>query len=370
MAGKRDYYEILGIRRDSAGTQIKAAYRKLAMKYHPDRNPNDKVAEEKFKEAAEAYDVLSDSQKRGLYDQFGHQGLEGAGHSGFRGFDDIFSNFGDIFEDFFGFSAGGRTRSRARRGADLRYDLTIGFLEAAFGTETEITVDKTASCPSCSGSGCAPGTQPTVCKTCGGAGQVSHNQGFFSVRTTCPTCRGAGQSITTPCESCRGNGQVTVTKKVSVKIPGGVDNGSRLRLSGEGEAGSDNGPPGDLYVFLHVQPHEFFKRNNTDIICRVQISFTQAALGARIKVPTLTGEHDIDIPKGTQPGDAFTLPGEGIPSLRNGRRGDQVIQADIKTPTNLSKKQVSLLKEFEHLEAGKFTNKLKSILKGSSQAAG
>ena len=371
MATKRDYYEVLGIRRDCGNGEIKAAYRKLAMKYHPDRNPGDKAAEEKFKEAAEAYDVISDPQKRNIYDQYGHQGLEGSGFSGFGGFDDIFSSFGDIFEDFFGFGSSGRSKTRARRGADLRYDLTLSFMEAAFGTDTEITVEKTATCPSCSGNGSAQGSQPETCASCRGTGQVSRNQGFFTVRTTCPYCRGAGQTIKNPCDTCHGNGQIHVNKKVAVRIPGGVDNGSRLRLSGEGEAGANDGTAGDLYVFIHVEPHDYFQRNNTDVICRVQISFVQAALGTKIKVQTLTGEKMLDIPKGTQPGDVFKLPGEGIPSLRTNRRGDQIIQAEIKTPTNLNKKQAALLNEFEQIEASKFTNKLKTILKGGhSQATG
>ena len=371
MATKRDYYEILGCSRDSNEAQIKTAYRKMAMKYHPDKNPGDKEAEENFKEAAEAYDVLSDSQKRDIYNQYGHQGLEGAGFSGVGGFEDIFSSFGNIFEDFFGFGSGGKSRSRSQRGADLRYDLTLSFMEAAFGTDTEIVVEKSATCPSCNGNGCAEGTHPETCGACGGSGQVSRNQGFFTVRTTCPTCRGAGQRIATPCGTCRGNGQIQMNKKVAVKIPGGVDNGSRLRLSGEGEAGTHGGGPGDLYVFIHVTPHEYFQRNNTDVICRIQISFAQAALGAQIKVPTLSGEKVLDIPKGTQPGDVFKFHGEGIPSLRSHKRGDQIIQADIRTPTHLNKKQIALLKEFEDLEEGKFTNKLKSILKGDThQAAG
>jgi molecular chaperone DnaJ len=244
-------------------------------------------------------------------------------------------------------------------------------MEAAFGTDTEIAVEKAATCPSCGGNGCASGTQPETCNACGGSGQVSRNQGFFTVRTTCPQCHGAGQAIHNPCDTCHGNGQISVNKKVAVKIPAGVDNGSRLRLSGEGEAGSANGSPGDLYVFIHVEPHDFFQRNNTDVICRIQISFSQAALGTRISVPTLTGEKEIDIQKGTQPGDVLKLAGEGIASLRTGRRGDQIIQTEIKTPTNLNKKQTELLKEFEKIEAGKFTTKLKTILKrGTSQAAG
>lgn len=368
MTNKRDYYEILGVGRDASESDLKSAYRKLALKYHPDKNPGNKAAEEKFKEAAEAYEVLQDSQKRQIYDQFGHQGLEGAGFSGFRGFEDIFSSFGGIFEDLFGFSGGGRSQSRTQRGSDLRYDMRLSFMDAAFGTESEIDLEKTASCPVCEGSGCKPGTYPENCRHCQGTGQVSRSQGFFTVRTTCPSCRGQGQTVTTPCEECNGAGKILIHKKVSVKIPPGVDNGSRLRLTGEGEAGSYNGPSGDLYVFIHVEPHSFFQRNNVDIICSVPISFIQAALGDEITVPTLKGEKKLTIPKGTQPGELFRFHGEGIPSLRNGRRGDQIIQVDIRTPTGLSKKQEDLLREFKKLEAGKFSNKLKNILKGGSAA--
>ena len=370
MTTKRDYYEILGVERDADDGSIKKKYRKLAMKYHPDKNPGNPKAEEKFKEAAEAYDVLRDPQKRSIYDQYGHQGLEGSGFSGFGGFEDIFSSFGDIFEDFFGFGGGGgRSRSRGQKGADLRYDLQLSFMQAAFGTETEITVDKMESCPQCSGSGCKPGTHPEICQTCGGAGQVTRSQGFFSVRTTCPSCRGAGQAIKDPCTNCRGAGQVRISKKVSVKIPAGVDTGSRLRLTGEGESGKNGGPAGDLYVFIHTEPHDFFKRDDTNIICQIPISFIQAALGDTVTVPTLKAEKKLDIPKGTQPGKLFYFHGEGIPSLRNGRRGDQIIQVLIKTPTHLSKKQESLLKEFAKLETDKFSTKLKSIFKSSATGA-
>ncbi|RLC32926.1 MAG: molecular chaperone DnaJ, partial [Deltaproteobacteria bacterium] len=349
--------------------KIKKSYRRLAMKYHPDKNPGDRTAEEKFKEAAEAYEVLRDPQKRNIYDQYGHQGLEGTGFSGFGGFEDIFSSFGDIFEDFFGFGNGRRSRSRGQKGADLRYDLQLSFMEAAFGTETEITVDKREPCPQCGGNGCKPGTRPEICRTCGGAGQVTRSQGFFSVRTTCPSCRGTGQTIKEPCSNCRGSGQVRVSKTVSVKIPAGVDTGSRLRLTGEGEPGMNGGPAGDLYVFIHAEDHDFFKRDNTNIICQVPISFIQAALGDTIKVPTLKGEKQLNIPKGTQPGKLFYFHGEGIPSLRNGRRGDQIIQVLIKTPTNISKKQEVLLKEFAKLETEKFSTKLKNIFKSSATGA-
>jgi molecular chaperone DnaJ len=368
MAAKRDYYEILGLNRNASESEIKANYRKLAMKYHPDRNPGDKAAEEKFKEAAEAYEVLRDPQKRSLYDQYGHQGLEGSGFSGFSGFEDIFSSFGDIFEDFFGFSTGRRSRGRANRGADLRYDISLSFMEAAFGKETEINVEKRETCPECNGTMCEPGTQAETCSQCNGTGQVSRTQGFFTVRTTCPYCRGRGQSVPNPCSHCRGAGKVRINKRVAVKIPGGVDSGSRLRLTGEGESGAYGGPPGDLYVFIHVQPHDFFERDGTNIICHIPISFVQASLGDKIAVPTLNGEKILEIPKGTQYGDIFRLAGEGIPSLRDGRRGEQIIQVEVRTPTNLTKKQESLLKEFAKLEEGKLTNKLKNMFKSSGAA--
>ncbi len=369
MTTKRDYYEILGVDRDADDGRIKKSYRKHAMKYHPDKNPGNREAEEKFKEAAEAYEVLRDPQKRNIYDQYGHQGLEGTGFSGFGGFEDIFSSFGDIFEDFFGFGGGGRSRPRGQKGADLKYDLQLSFMKAAFGAETEITVDKMEPCSQCKGNGCKPGTQPEICRACGGAGQVTRSQGFFSVRTTCPSCRGAGQTIKEPCSNCRGSGQVRVSKTVSVKIPAGVDTGSRLRLTSEGESGINGGPAGDLYVFIHVDAHDFFKRDNTNIICQIPISFIQAALGDKIKVPTLKDEKQLDIPKGTQPGKLFYFHNEGIPSLRNGRRGDQIIQVLIKTPTNLSKKQEVLLKEFAKLETEKFSTKLKNIFKSSATGA-
>lgn len=369
MSTKRDYYEILGVSRTATPDEVKASYRKLALKYHPDRNPGDAGAEERFKEAAEAYEVLRDPQKRNIYDQYGHAGLEGSGFQGFGGFEDIFSSFGDIFEDFFGFGGRRRSRSRVQRGADLRYDLKLDFLEAAFGTETEIQVAKTDSCPECGGSGAAPGTAPETCSYCHGTGQVSRSQGFFTVSTTCPQCRGTGQTNPHPCPACKGNGRIQVNKKVSVRIPAGVDDGSRLRLTGEGEAGAYGGPPGDLYVFIHVEPHAFFERENNHVICRVTISFIQAALGTEIKVPTLKGEKTLEIPKGTQPGDLFRFRGEGIPSLRSQQPGDQIIQMVIKTPTQMTKKQESLLREFEKLENNKLSKKLKNILKGGAAHA-
>ena len=366
MSNKRDYYEILSVGRNAGDDELKAAYRKLALKYHPDRNPDDKKAEEKFKEAAEAYEVLRDPQKRALYDQYGHAGLENTGFHGFGGFEDIFSSFGDIFEDFFGFTSRRRSRSRAMAGADLRYDLRLDFMEAVFGTETEIEIEKKEICDECGGNGCEADTQPDSCRHCGGTGQVSRSQGFFTVRTTCPTCRGSGQIIAHPCPKCRGTGQVMAAKKVAVKIPAGVDHGSRLRLTGEGEPGVYGGPPGDLYVFIHAESHEFFKRRDTDIICEIPISFVQATLGDKISVPTLNGKKTLEIPKGTQPGDIFYFHGEGIPSLRGSGRGDQIIQIAIKTPTHVTKKQEALLREFAKLESKKLSNKIKNILKGDA----
>ncbi|MFO7962902.1 MAG: molecular chaperone DnaJ [Desulfobacterales bacterium] len=370
MATKRCYYDILGLSRQSSDAELKSAYRKLALKYHPDRNPGDRDAEDKFKEAAEAYEVLRDPRKRQIYDQYGHQGLEGNGFSGFGGFEDIFSSFGDIFEDFFGFGGRQRSRrSRVQRGNDLRYDLEMSFMDAAFGSETEIELEKPETCTVCGGNGCEPGTGPETCSQCGGRGQVTRTQGFFSVSTTCPACGGLGQTIPHPCGECRGRGQILANKKVMLKIPAGVDNGSRLRLTGEGEAGAYGGPPGDLYVFIRVKPHDFFMRKDTDVICTIPVSFVQATLGDKITVPTLTDEKELVIPKGTQPGTLLRFRGEGIPSLRTRQRGDQIIQIDIKTPTNLNKKQEALLKEFAKIEDGKISSKLKGILKGVNSKA-
>lgn len=367
MSGKRCYYEILGVERDASSDQLKASYRKLALKYHPDRNPGDKEAEERFKEAAEAYEVLQDPEKRNVYDQYGHEGLSGTGFSGFRGFDDIFSSFGDIFEEFFGFGGSRRRGGRRQaRGSDLRYDMGLEFMEAAFGAEKEITIKKAEACEECNGSGCEAGTSPQVCQYCQGTGQATTRQGFFTVRTTCPACRGQGRTIENPCPGCNGAGLVEKEKRVTVRIPAGVDNGSRLRLTGEGEGAPHGGVPGDLYVFLYVEPHDFFQRQGNDVVCQVPISFVQAALGATIQVRTLEGETSLKIKKGTQPGDLATLPELGIPSLRGNGRGDQVIQFLVKTPTNLSKKQESLLQEFAKQEENKITNKIKRVLGAGS----
>jgi len=348
---KRDYYEILGVERAATEDDIKKAYRRLAMQHHPDRNPGDKSAEERFKEAAEAYDALADPERRRLYDRFGHEGLAGAGFQGFGGFDDIFSSFGDIFEDFFGM--GRRGRSMAEEGADLRYDLTLTFLEAVLGREAEIDVPRHEGCSACQGSGVEPGHTPEDCPMCGGSGQVTRAQGFFRISTTCPRCQGSGRVITHPCAECQGAGAVARMHKVMVRVPAGVDNGARLKLRGEGEPGRYGGPPGDLYVIIHVEPHEVFEREGDDIFCTVEVSFPQAAMGATIKVPTLDGEEEVKLPAGTQSGEILRFRGKGVPHLRGSGRGDQVLQVAVGVPKELTKRQRELLAEFERIEAEK-----------------
>ena len=345
---RRDYYEILGVDRSASDEEIKRSYRRLAMQHHPDRNPGDKKAEEKFKEAAEAYEVLRDAEKRKIYDRYGHEGINGTGFRGFSGFDDIFTNFSDIFEDVFGFS-GTRARSAVRQGADLRYDLRVSFMDAVKGTSTQIELEKFERCRECAGTGAAAGTQPENCPSCAGSGTVTQSSGFFTISTTCPQCRGAGRVIKNPCKACYGTGKAKVRKTVSLRIPAGVETGSRLRLRGEGEEGDFGGPSGDLYVFIHVEPHEFFERDGHDILCRIPVSITQAALGAAVEVPTVEGKESLKIPKGTQSGRIFRLKGKGVPHLKGLGRGDQVIQVLVKIPTNLSRKQEDLLREFARL---------------------
>ena len=352
MTQKRDYYEILGVDRNASEEEIKRSYRKLAMQYHPDRNPGNGESEERFKEAAEAYEVLSDQEKRDIYARYGHEGLSGAGYRGFSGFEDIFSSFGDIFGDVFGFSTGrSRSRTSARAGADLRYDLRVAFMDAALGTATEIDLQKYVLCTSCRGSGCASGTSPQVCSRCQGRGQVTQSSGFFSISSTCPQCKGQGGVITTPCQECSGGGKVKIAKTVQLKIPAGVETGSRLRLRGEGEEGQHGGPNGDLYVFIEVEQHDTFERNGNDIFCRVPITFTQAALGGSVEAPTLTGVEKIKIPRGTQTGRIFRLKGKGIANLRGYGRGDEIIETVVTVPTNLTKRQEELLKEFDKLSS-------------------
>lgn len=351
---KRDYYEILSVSRNASESELKKSYRQMALKYHPDKNPGDHEAEEKFKEAAEAYEVLSDPEKRQTYDQFGHDGLKNKGFGGFRGFEDIFSSFGDLFGDFFG---GGGQRS----GADLRADVTISFTEAAFGSEQTVSVRKHVPCQICKGSRCKPGSSPVMCGTCRGTGQVVRSQGFFSLQSPCPNCHGTGQIIQNPCTQCHGEGVEIEKKEISVNIPGGVDDGSRLRLRGEGEA-APGVPPGDLYVFVHVQAHEFFHREGNDIYCQLNVSFSQAALGAEIEVPLLDDKHQvITLSAGTQSGDRYRISGGGIPFLQGRGRGDQIIQLVVKTPKKLSKRQKELFHELAEIDGKPVREKLKGF---------
>jgi molecular chaperone DnaJ len=347
---KRDYYEILGVDRQASEQQIKSAYRKLALKHHPDRNPGDPAAEEQFKEAAEAYAVLADAEKRSLYDRFGHAGVSGAGAGAgfdptiFADFSDIFSGLGDVFGfgDLFG---GRRRRGGPQRGADLRYDLEITFDESASGTDTTIQIPREETCETCKGSGAAPGTSPETCSQCRGSGQLRYQQGFLTVARPCPNCRGTGKTIAKPCQSCRGAGRISRERKITVKIPAGIATGQRLRLYGEGEHGSASGPPGDLYVVVHVQEHSFFHRDGDDLYCELPISFPTVALGGSVKVPTLNGQEDLSIPAGTQTGARFKIRGKGMPSVSGRGRGDLHVIARVAVPKKLTKEQKQLLEE-------------------------
>ncbi len=354
---KRDYYEILGVTREASVQEIKKAYRKLALKYHPDRNPGDKKAEDMFKEAAEAYEVLRDPEKRHLYDLYGHQGLSGSGFQGFQGTDDIFSSFSDLFEGFFGFSTEhSRSRTGPERGSDLRYDLTIEFLEAAKGTEKEITIERMETCSRCGGTGAKEDSKVITCRTCGGRGHVIRSEGFFQVSSTCPSCQGRGTVITNPCSACRGEGRRLEARTIKARIPAGVDTGAKLRLRNEGEAGRRGGPRGDLYIVIQVKPHEFFQRQGTDIYCEIPISITQACLGDTVEIPTLEGNENLKIPAGTQTGEIFRLKGKGLPDLRGFPNGDQLIKIKLVTPTRLTERQRELLKEFMEIEKEKQEN--------------
>ena len=357
---KRDYYEVLGVPRTASDQEIKSAYRKLALKHHPDRNPGDKVAEDRFKEAAEAYAVLADTDKRHIYDRFGHPGLGGAATGGFdptvfTGFEDILGGLGDIFGigEMFG---GQRRRGGPQRGADLRYDLEISFDESARGVETTIQIPRQEACETCNGSGAAPGSKPTTCPQCQGRGQLRYQQGFFTVARTCGQCRGTGSIISSPCTTCRGSGRVQQTRKLTVKIPAGIASGQRLRLSGEGEAGAGGGPAGDLYVVVHVQEHPFFHRDGNDLFCEIPLNYTTLSLGGEITIPSLEGEQTLKIPEGTQTGATFRLRGKGMPDVVAGRgRGDLLVTVKVVTPRKLTKEQRKVLEQLaEALPKEKF----------------
>ena len=343
---KRDFYEVLGVSRDAEEDEIKKAYRQSALKFHPDRNPGDKEAEERFKEASEAYEVLSDTEKRRAYDQYGHAGLSGTGFHHFTDVDDIFSTFGDLFEEFFGFGPSARQRTGRRRGADLSYEVKVTLAEAFTGCEKTIEMGRMEKCPHCHGSGAQPETGRQTCPRCRGSGQVGRSQGFFMIATTCEACRGAGSILTDPCRKCRGEGRVRENRRLSIKIPPGVDNGTQLLLQGEGEAGAEGGGRGDLYVFIHLEEDKRFVRERDTLHCQAPISFVTAALGGQIEVATLDGPFRIDVPRGTETGETVVMEGKGFPQLKGKRRGDLIVHFLVKIPKHLSKKQEELLRGF------------------------
>jgi len=375
---KQDYYDLLGLGREAGPEDIKKAYRKLAMRYHPDRNPGDREAEAKFKELSEAYDVLKDDEKRRAYDRFGHAAFEGNGAGGAGGFDaqNFGRSFADVFDDLFGEFMGGRRRGAGQgRGADLRYNLEITLEEAFRGKRAELRLPTSQTCEACHGTGAEGGAKPAVCVTCRGQGRVRAQQGFFTIERTCPTCHGAGQTNQNPCRACGGAGRVQRERTLAVNIPQGVDDGTRIRLSGEGEAGLHGGPPGDLYLFLSVKPHRLFRRDGSALHCRVPIAMTTAALGSRIEIPTLAGETaEVSIPAGTQSGREFRIPGHGMPHLRSERKGDLVVETVVETPVNLSRRQKELLREFDKAGGGEtspesagFFAKVKEFFAGESK---
>jgi molecular chaperone DnaJ len=349
MSSKRDYYKVLDVPKTATEAEIKKSYRRLAMKYHPDRNPNDAEAEERFKEAKEACEVLTDEQKRAIYDQHGHEGLEAAsrGRGGFNTGDAFSDIFGDVFGDIFGTARRAGGRSQVFRGADLRYELELDLAQAVFGHSVEIDVPKLSECETCNGSGAAKGSTAAACDTCGGSGQVRISQGFFQLQQTCPRCRGNGTVIKNPCDTCLGQGRVRRTKTLSVKVPAGVDTGDRIRLNGEGEAGRNGGPPGDLYVEMQVKDHPIFQREGEHLSCEVPVSFATASLGGSIDVPTLDGDVTLKIPSETQSGRVFRLRDKGVKPVRGGARGDLFCKVVIETPVNLSSEQKELIRKLE-----------------------
>jgi len=357
---KKDYYETLGVGRDADKAQLKSAYRKLAMKYHPDRNAGDADAEKNFKEISEAYDVLKDEQKRAAYDRFGHEAFEaggGPGRAGAGGFGFGAGGFADIFDEMFGDFMGGGRGQRAQGGADLRFDLSITLEEAFAGKTAQVRVPSTVSCEECDGSGAAAGSSPTTCTICQGRGRVRAQQGFFTIERTCPSCRGVGQTIENPCKSCDGSGRVHREKTLQVNIPAGVEDGTRIRLAGEGDAGLRGAPPGDLYIFLSVSPHRIFKRDGANIFCRVPIPMTTAALGGSVEVPVIDGSRaKITLPQGTQAAQQFRLRGKGMQVMRSNSRGDMYVEVNVETPVNLTGRQKELLREFEQEGKGRKTN--------------
>lgn len=359
MASKKDYYDILSVPRNASAEDVKKAYRQSAMKYHPDRNPGDKKAEDKFKEATEAYQVLSDPGKRQVYDQYGHAGLNNAGGFSSAGFGDIFE---DIFEDFFGGNTG-RRQNRAHKGGDLGVAVELTFEEAAFGVEKELQIRREETCTTCKGEGARPGTQRKNCSTCHGSGQVLASSGFFSISRACPKCHGQGSVIEDPCGDCRGTGRTAADRKIHVKIPGGVDTGIRLRMPGEGEAGHRGGPRGDLYVEVHLKEHEIFTREGDDLVLECPISMVQAALGLELEVPTLSGRASLKVPAGTQNGKSFRLKGKGFPSVRGHGHGDEEVRIRVETPTQLSDKQAALLREFAAATGEKVSPETSSFMK-------
>jgi molecular chaperone DnaJ len=346
VAAKRDYYEVLGVSRDASAVEVKRAYRKMAMQYHPDRNPGDADAEERFKEAAEAFEVISDPQKRQLYDQFGHEGPSRVGFSGFQGADEIFAHFGDLFGDLFGgFGFAGRRRGGPVRGRDLQVGLELELEAVLEESEHEITVPRRERCEDCSGSGAAPGTSPVSCSQCGGSGQILHRQGFFTLQTTCPACRGEGRTISDPCATCSGTGVVQKGSRLTVTVPAGVDDGQTLRIPGRGQPGSRGGPPGDLYVVLSIEADPELERDGADVHSEVEISICQATLGCTVTAPALGGTETVDVEAGTQPGDVIVLRGQGFPRLRGRGRGDHHVHVAVRVPTELSAEQEDAVRD-------------------------